>query len=110
MRELLLEGRVSWRSERSGRDRALTLPPTRILGLRRLVAALGFAGVAALVAALVAVAAGVFAAALGARWAAKRRDQGRDDPIAVVRRRVGEAKEWIDAHRSPEDNAPGRHI
>ena len=110
MRELLLEGRVSWRSERSGRDRTLTLPPTRILGLRRLVAAFGFAAVAALVAALVAVAAGVFATAFGARWAAKRREQGLDNPIAVVQRRVSEAKEWIDAHRPSEGDAPGRHI
>ena len=110
MRELLLEGRVSWRSERSGRDRTLTLPPTRILGLRRLVVALGFAGVAALVAALVAVAAGVFAAALGARWAAKRREQGLDDPIGIVQQRAREAKEWIDGRRSREDNAPGRHL
>ena len=111
MRELLLEGRVSWRSERSGRGRTLTLPPTRILGPRRLVVALGFAAVAAVVAALVAVTAGVFAAALGARWAAKRREQGLDDPIvAVVQRRVREAKEWIDGRRSREDNAPGRHL
>ena len=110
MRELLLEGRVSWRSERSGRGRTLTLPPTRILGPRRLVAALGFAAVAAVIAALVAVAAGTFAAGLAARWTAKRREQGLDDPIAVVQRRVREAKEWIDAHRPSEDGAPGRHL
>ena len=110
MRELLLEGRVSWRSERSGRGRTLTLPPTRILRPRRLVAALGFAAVAAVVAALVAVAAGVLATAFGARWAAKRREQGLDNPIAVVQRRVREAKEWIDAHRPSEGDAPGRHI
>ena len=72
--------------------------------------ALGFAGVAALVAALVAVAAGVFAAALGARWAAKRREQGLGDPVAVVQQRAREAKEWIDGRRSREDNAPGRHL
>ena len=110
MRELLLEGRVLWRSERSGRDRTLTLPSTRILGPRRLVAALGFAAVAAVIAAVVAVAAGTFAAGLAARWTAKRREQGLDDPIAVVQRRVREAKEWIDARRPSEDNAPGRHL
>ena len=73
-------------------------------------AALGFAAVAALTAALVAVAAGTFAAGLAARWTVKRREQGPDDPIAVVQRRVREAKEWIDARRSSEDNAPGRHL
>ena len=73
-------------------------------------AAFGFAAVAAVVAALVAVAAGVFATAFGARWAAKRREQGLDNPIAVVQRRVSEAKEWIDARRPSEGDAPGRHI
>ena len=73
-------------------------------------AAFGFAAVAAVVATLVAVAAGVFATALGARWAAKRREQGLDNPIAVVQRRVSEAKEWIDARRPSEGDAPGRHI
>ena len=110
MRELLLEGRVSWRSERSGREGTLTLPPTRILGLRRLVAALGFAAVAALVLALVALAAGAVAAGLGARWIERRREQGLDDPIDIVQQRVREAKGWIDARRSPQDNAPGSHL
>ena len=110
MRELLLEGRVSWRSERPGPDRTLSLRPARIFGLRRLVAALGFAAVAALVLALVALAAGAVAAGLGARWIERRREQGLDDPIDIVQQRVHEAKEWIDAHRSSEDNAPGRHL
>ena len=110
MRELLLEGRVSWRSERSGRDGTLSLGPTRIFGLRRLVAALGFAAVAALLVALVAVAAGAVAAGLGARWTERRREQGLDDPVAVVQQRAREAKEWIDGRRSREDNAPGRHL
>ena len=110
MRELLLEGRVSWRSERSGRDGTLTLGPTRILGLRRLVAALGFATVAVFVAVLVSVVAGALAASLGARWTAKRREQGLDDPIAVVQQRVREAKEWIDARRSPDNEVGGGHI
>ena len=63
-----------------------------------------------MIAALVAVAAGTFAAGLAARWTAKRREQGLDDPIAVVQRRVREAKEWINANRPSEGNAPGRHI
>ena len=110
MRELLLEGRVSWRSERSGQNRTLSIGPTRILGLRRLVAALSFAAIAALVVALVALAAGAVAATLGARWSAKRREQGLDDPIAVVQQRIGQAKEWIDTRWSPEDSAPGSHL
>ena len=73
-------------------------------------AALGFAAAAAVVAVLVAVAAGALAASLGARWAAKRREQGLDDPIAIVQQRARQAKEWLDSRRSPEDNAPGRHI
>ena len=107
MRELLLEGRVSWRSERSGQNRTLSIGPARILGLRRIVAAVGFMTAAALAAALVALVAGAVAATLGARWAAKRREQGLDDPIAVVQQRVREAKEWIDTRWSPEDNSPG---
>ena len=63
-----------------------------------------------MIAVLAAVAAATFAAGLAARWTAKRREQGLDDPIAVVQRRVREAKEWIDARRPSEDNAPGRHI
>ena len=110
MRELLLEGRVSWRSERSERNGTLTLGPRRILGLRRLVAALGFATAAVFFAALVGVAAGALAASLGARWTAKRREQGLDDPIAVVQQRVREAKEWIDARRSPDNEVGGGHI
>ena len=107
MRELLLEGRVSWRSERSGQDRTLSIGPTRIFGLRRLMVALSFAAVAALMVALVALAVGAVAAGLGARWAERRREQGLDDPIAVVQQRVHQAREWIDARRSSQDNAPG---
>ena len=107
MRELLLEGRVSWRSERSGQDRTLSIGPTRIFGLRRLIAALSFAAVTALMVALVALAVGAVAAGLGARWAERRREQGLDDPIAVVQQRVHQAREWIDARRSAQDNAPG---
>ena len=107
MRELLLEGRVSWRSERSGQHRTLSIGPARIFGLRRLIAALGFAAVAAMMVALVALAAGAVAAGLGARWVERRREQGLDDPIAMVQQRVHEAREWIDARRSSHDNAPG---
>ncbi len=110
MRELLLEGRVSWRSERSAQDRTLSLGPARIFGLRRIMAAAGFAAVAALIVALVALAVGAVAAGLGARWTERRREQGLDDPIAVVQQRVREARGWIDARRSPEDNAPGSHL
>ena len=110
MRKLLLEGRVSWHSERSGRDRTLTVEPKKVAGLLRLMAALGFAAAAAVVAVLVAVAAGALAASLGARWAAKRREQGLDDPIAIVQQRARQAKEWLDSRRSSEDNAPGRHL
>ncbi len=110
MRELLLEGRVSWRSERSGQERTLSLRPARIFGLRRLAATVGAAAVAALVVALIAVAAGAVAASLGARWTARRREQGLDDPIDVVQQRVREAREWIDARRSSQDNAPGSHL
>lgn len=110
MRELLLEGRVSWRSERSGHERTLSLGPTRILGLRRLVAALGFAAITVAIVAVAAAAAGAVAAALGARWAARRREQGLDDPITVVQQRVREAREWIDTRRPPQDNAPGSRL
>ena len=114
MRELLLEGRVSWRSERPGQDRTLSIGPARIppriFGVRRVIAALGFAAVAAMMVALVALAAlaaGAVAAGLGARWVERRREQGLDDPIAVVQQRVQEAREWIDARRSSQNNAPG---
>ena len=110
MRELLLESRVSWRSERSGLDRTLTVGPTRIFGLRKLVAALGFAAVVAVVAALAAAAVGALAASLGARWAAQRREQGLDDPIDVVQQRVREAKEWLDARRSHDNEVGGGGI
>ena len=115
MRELLLEGRVSWRSERSGQNRTgqnrtLSIGPTRIIRPRRIAAALSFAAVTALVVALAALAAGAVAASLGARWTAKRREQGLDDPIAVVQQRVSAAKEWIDTRWSPEDNAPGSDL
>ena len=110
MRELLLEGRVSWRSERSGQERTLSLGPARIFGLRRLAATLASAAIAAVVVALIAAAAGAVAASLGARWAAKRREQGLDDPIDAVQQRVREARGWIDARRSSQDNAPGSHL
>jgi len=102
---------VSWRSERPGQDRTLSIGPARIppriFGVRRVIAALGFAAVAAMTVALVALAAGAVAAGLGARWVERRREQGRDDPIAVVQQRVHEAREWIDARRSSQNNAPG---
>ena len=110
MRELLLEGRVSWRSERSGRDRTLSIGPAKILGLRRLIAALSLAAVTVLAVALVAAAAGAAAASLGARWAARRREQGLDDPVAIVQQRARQAREWIDARRSSQDNAPGSDL
>ena len=113
MRELLLEGRVSWRSERSERERTLSLGPTsisRIFGLRRIVVALGFAAVAAFVAVIVGVVAGSLAAGLGARWTARRREQGLDDPIAVVQRQARAAREWIDARRTPDNEVGGGHI
>ena len=110
MRELLLEGRVSWRSERSGQNRTLSIAPTRILRPRRIVAALSFVTAAALAAALVALVAGAVAAGLGARWAAKRRELGLDDPIAVVQQQVGRARDWIDARRPPEADAPGSDL
>ena len=103
MRELLLEGRVSWHSERSGRDRTLSIGPARILGLRRLVAALSLAAVTVLAVALVAAAAGAVAASLGARWTARRREQGLDDPVAIVQQRARQAREWLDSRRSPGD-------
>ncbi len=71
----------------------------------RLVAALGFAAAAAVLATLVGLAAGVLAASFGARWAAKRREQGLDDPIAIVQQRARQAKEWLDSRRSPADDA-----
>ena len=104
MRELLLEGRVSWRSERSGLDRTLTAGPMRIFGLGRLVAAIGFVAAVAAVAALVAAAIGALAASLGARWATRRREQGLDDPIAIVQQRARQAKEWLDSRRPPGDD------
>ena len=73
-------------------------------------AALSFVTAAALVAAVVALAAGAVAASLGARWTAKRREQGLDDPVAIVQQRVGQAREWIDARRSSQGNAPGSHL
>ena len=110
MRELLLEGRVSWRSERSGQNRTLSIGPARIFGLRRLIAALGFAAVAAGMAALLALAAGAVAAGLGARWVERRREQGLGDPLAAVQQRFHEAREWIDARRSSQSNAPGSDL
>ena len=86
------------------------MEPKKVAGLLRLMAALGFAAAAAVVAVLVGLAAGVLAASLGARWAAKRREQGLDDPIAIVQQRARQAKEWLDSRRSSEDNAPGRHL
>ena len=116
MRELILEGRVAWSSDRPGRDRTLAVGPARIPGLmrifrlRRIVAALGFVAAAAFFAVLVGVVAGSLAAGLGARWTARRREQGLDDPIAIVQQRVGQAREWIDARRSSQDNAPGSDL
>ena len=115
MRELILEGRVSWSSDRPGRDRTLAVGPARIgvpriRGLLRLATALGFVAATALVAALVAAAAGAVAAGLGARWAAKRREQGLDDPVAVVQHRARQAKEWFDARRSPDNEVGGGDI
>ena len=81
------------------------MEPKRVAGLVRLMAALGFAAAAAVVAVLVTVAAGALAASLGARWAAKRREQGLDDPIAIVQQRARQAKEWLDSRRSPADDA-----
>ena len=115
MRELILEGRVSWSSDRPGRNRTLAVGPARIGvprigGLLRLATALGFVAATALVAALVAATAGVVAAGLGARWADKRREQGLDDPVAIVQQRARQAREWIDARRSPQDGAPGSDL
>lgn len=113
MTELLLEGRVSWRSERSGRDGTLSIGPanvSRVIGLRRLLALLRFAAAATVVVTVVAVVVGAVAAGLGVRWAERRREQGLDDPVTVVRQRVHEAREWIDARRSPHDNAPGSDL
>lgn len=103
MRELILEGRVSWSSDRPGRSRTLTVGPKRIFGPLRIVAALGFVTAAALAAAVVALATGAVAASLGARWAAKRREQGLDDPVAIVQQRARQAREWLDSRRSPGD-------
>ena len=110
MRELLLEGRVSWRSERSGRDRTLSIGPARILGLRRLVTALSLAAVTVLAVALVAAAAGAVAASLGARWTARRREQGLDDPVTIVQQQARQAKEWLGARRSPDNEVGGGDI
>ena len=110
MTELLLEGRVSWRSERSARDQTLSIRPARVIGLRRLMALLRFAAAATIAVTVVAVVAGAVAAGLGVRWAERRREQGLDDPIAMVQQRVHEAREWIDARRSSHDNAPGSHL
>ena len=110
MRELLLEGRVSWRSERSGHDGTLSMGPARIFGLRRMVAALGFATVVALIMALVALAVGAVAAGIGARWAQRRREQGLDSPIAVAQQRFRQAREWLNARWSPRDDAPGSDL
>lgn len=110
MTELLLEGRVSWRSERSGRDGTLSIGPARVIGLGRIMALLRFAAAATIVVTIITVVAGAVAAGLGVRWAERRREQGLDDPVTVVRQRVHEAREWIDARRSPHDNAPGSDL
>ena len=73
-------------------------------------AALGFAAMVAVVAALVAAAVGAVAASLGARWAAQRREQGLDDPIAIIQQRANQAKEWFDSRRSPENAVGGGDI
>ena len=115
MRELILEGRVSWSSDRPGRDRTLAVGPAwigapRIGGLLRLATALGFVAATALVAALVAAAAGAVAASLGARWTARRREQGLDDPVAIVQQRARQAREWLDSRRSPDNEVGGGDI
>ena len=117
MRELILEGRVSWSSDRPRLDRprldrALTVGRAKMKILRplRIVAALGFVAATAVAAAAAALTAGTVAAGLGARWVAKRREQGLDDPIALVQQRVGQAREWIDARRSPEAGDPGSDL
>ena len=110
MRELLLEGRVSWSSDRARRERTLAVGPARIIGPLRLAAALGFVAATALVATLVAATAGAVAASLGARWAARRREQGLDDPVAIVQQQVRQAREWIDARRSPGNEVGGGDI
>ena len=107
MGELLLEGRVSWRSERSARNATLALGPTtlgpaRICIARRLASFLRFAVAATLVAALVAAVAAAVAVILGTRWAERRREQGLDGPAEIVRERARQAKEWIDARRAPK--------
>lgn len=84
--------------------------PAKILRPLRIVAALGFVAATALAAAAAALTAGTVAAGLGARWVAKRREQGLDDPIALVQQRVGQAREWLDARRSPEAGAGGSDL
>ena len=74
-----------------------------IRATRRLKAILGLAVAATLVAALVAAVAATVVAILGARWVAHRRAQGLDGPVEIVRERARQAKEWIDARRSPDD-------
>ena len=66
-------------------------------------AALGFVAATALVAAVVAAAVGAVAAGLGARWTARRREQGLDDPVAIVQQRARQAREWLDSRRAPGD-------
>ena len=73
-------------------------------------AALSLAAVTVLAVALVAAAAGAVAASLGARWTARRREQGLDDPVAIVQQRARQAREWIDARRSSQENAPGSDL
>ena len=73
-------------------------------------AALSLAAVTVLAVALVAAAAGAVAASLGARWTARRREQGLDDPVAIVQQRARQAREWIDTRWSPEDDAPGSDL
>jgi hypothetical protein len=77
------------------------------LGLRRLVAAFGFAAVAALIVTGAALVAAAVAAGLGMRWVERRREQGLDDPIAMMQQRARDAKVWFDARRSLADDAPG---
>ena len=75
-----------------------------------MVAALGVATVATLAVALAALAVGSVAATIGARWAARRREQGLDDPIALVQQRAHHAREWLDARWPPQRGAPGSDL
>ena len=101
MKELVLEGRVSLVSDGAERVAARTVELKRAAGSVGLVAAVGLAA-AAVVAAVLATLA-LAAAVAGVRWAARRREQGLDDPLEVVRMRARQAREWIETRREPEN-------